>query len=182
VVEGDPQEAPRRQIEAMSLPTGDNRDNTLEDVRSVTAIADQKFRESCGLFGRVTLSIFEWMGGMPPDPGPDEIRTAYLRQKATAHGIRILIALRRYESKSGRWPGSLDEIQPHVSTEILVDPVNKGNFAYRPTEGGFTLYSKGKNNVDEDGQYNSGSEEGPDDWPIWPPKDHGTRAGTANPE
>jgi len=70
-------------------------------------------------------------------------------------GSRIIIALRRYKNKNGRWPESLDDIKSLAPAEIFVDPVNDDSFVYKLTEENFTLYSKGKNNIDENGEYNS---------------------------
>jgi hypothetical protein len=91
--------------------------------------------------------------------------TIYLRQIAIRRGSRILIALRRYRDKNGRWPETLDGIKDLVPEEILIDPINGGSFVYKLTEENFTLYSKGENNIDEGGEYDI--ESGVDDWPIW---------------
>lgn len=163
LVEGDPQETHFRQIQAMTLLTGDDWDDALEDICLVEALTDRKYRENFGIFGLLMLR-------MPSEYGPDEVRRKYMRKKTITRGIRILIALRRYKNEFGAWPGKLDEIRSELPAEMLVDPLNKGEFAYKLTDDGFKLYSKGENNIDEDGKYKSGSEEGPDDWPIWPPR------------
>jgi hypothetical protein len=51
-----------------------------------------------------------------------------------------------------------------VAEDILVDPQNDGSFVYKLTNDGFTLYSRGRNDIDEAGRYKGGG----DDWPIWP--------------
>ncbi len=81
------------------------------------------------------------------------IHDLYLRVDTDKRGSRLLIALRRYKNKNGVWPESLDEVRPLASAEIFVDPQNGGAFVYKLTEENFTLYSKGKNNIDEDGRY-----------------------------
>jgi hypothetical protein len=182
IVEGAPTEMHFRKIEAMPLPTANDWENTLEVVSSVEDMSVQKLGENHGLVGRLALGIFDWMGGMPRGPVLDDVGIMYLQNTVAARGVRMLIALRRHKNKFGDWPGTLDEIRSEVPVEMLVDPFNKGRFVYKLSDDGFALYSKGRNNMDEDGQYESGSEKGPDDWPIWPPKDHGTRAGTTNPE
>ena len=92
------------------------------------------------------------------------IHDTYLRTIAQQRGSRLTIALRHYKNKNGNWPVSLDDIQSLASEEIFVDPINGGSFIYKLTDENFTLYSKGKNNIDEDGKY----KEGADDRPIWP--------------
>ena len=101
----------------------------------------------------------------------------YQLAKAKQNGCLLIIALKRYKDKTGQWPENLDQIKSLVSAEIFIDPINKSNFVYKPTEDSFTLYSKGKNNIDEDGRHNliwdpnsyeSRIEE--DDRLIWPPK------------
>jgi hypothetical protein len=92
------------------------------------------------------------------------IHDTYLRYIAQQRGALLTIALRRYKNKTSHWPGSLDEVKPFASAEIFIDPINGGSFIYKLTDENFTLYSKGKNNIDENGKY----KEGADDWPIWP--------------
>ena len=61
--------------------------------------------------------------------------------------------------------------------EIFVDPINNSSFVYKLTDDGFKLYSKGKNNIDENGEF---KRSGPDDWPIWPPPSKKRMAEGAN--
>jgi len=92
----------------------------------------------------------------------------YLRADAEQKGSRIIIALRRYKNKTGHWPQNLDDIKKLVTEEVLIDPRNRGSFVYKLTEENFTLYSKGKNEIDEGGKYLPSAGEEPDDWTIWP--------------
>ena len=87
-----------------------------------------------------------------------------------------MIGLRRYKNKNGHWPESLDDIKSLAPAEIFVDPVNDDSFVYKLTEENFTLYSKGKNNIDENGEYQDGA----DDRLIWPPWT--TKAKEENPD
>ncbi len=112
------------------------------------------------------------------------IRELHLRQTANIRGARIIITLRRYKNQNGHWPENLDEIKPLAPAEIFVDPINNDSFVYKLTEESFTLYSKGKNNIDEDGQYNTTwdpntfkSSIKEDDRSIWPPKRSKTQKG-----
>ncbi len=101
----------------------------------------------------------------------------YFRNTAEIRGVRIMIALRRYKNKTGDWPESLDDIKSLAPAEIFVDPINGNSFVYKLTEENFTLYSKGKNNIDEDGEYqrNWPEKAEPDDWLIWPPASRKTK-------
>lgn len=101
----------------------------------------------------------------------------YFRTIAEQRGAGVLIALRRYKNKTGQWPQKLDEVKSLAPAEIFVDPINGGSFVYKLTEENFTLYSKGKNNIDENGEYRSNWPEkaGPDDWLIWPTKTRKTK-------
>jgi hypothetical protein len=94
-----------------------------------------------------------------------QIEKTARRSQSARQGTVILIALRRFRDKTGRWPQSLEQIKGLVGQEILTDPVNNGSFAYKPTETGFTLYSTGPNKIDDGGV--SGDDK--DDRPIWPP-------------
>ncbi len=96
---------------------------------------------------------------------------AYMRDVAGCRGTRLIVGLRSYKNEHGAWPESLEQIRPLVPAEALVDPMNGGAFAYRASEDGFKLYSKGPNGIDEDGKRvcpRSQEESGPDDVAIWP--------------
>jgi hypothetical protein len=97
---------------------------------------------------------------------------------ADKRGCQIIIALRRYKNKTGRWPESLDDVKDLASTEIFVDPINNSSFVYKLTDDNFTLYSKGKNNIDENGEYQDGA----DDRLIWPPRSRKTQEKKADAE
>ncbi|MGB2809342.1 MAG: hypothetical protein WBC22_16490, partial [Sedimentisphaerales bacterium] len=101
------------------------------------------------------------------------IHVIYFRVAADNHASRLIVALRRYKNEHGRWPETLDGIKDLVSKEILIDPINGGSFIYKLTEESFTLYSKGKNNIDEGGIRDK--ESGADDWLIWPPGSRKTK-------
>ena len=113
------------------------------------------------------------------------IHDIYLRAVIEQRGSQLLIALRRYKNKIGRWPQTLQELKPHAPVELFIDPVNNGSFVYRLTEESFVLYSKGRNNVDESCKHQALTyirpccslplsiefvEDRADDMVIWPPK------------
>lgn len=101
------------------------------------------------------------------------IRDLYVLNIVEQRSAGVIIALRRYRNKTGQWPEKLDDIKPAAPSEILVDPINGGSFVYKLTDENFTLYSKGKNNIDEGGKPDR--ESGADDWPIWSPKSRKTK-------
>ena len=89
---------------------------------------------------------------------------SYLRLLAKKRANRILIGLRKYKNQNGQWPDNLEQIKSLVEPIVLIDPQNSGSFVYKKTDDGFTLYSKGPNNIDEGGK----SDEPADDYMIWP--------------
>jgi hypothetical protein len=101
------------------------------------------------------------------------LRELYFRIAANRKGSLLLIGLRRYKNKHGRWPESLDDIKSLAAAEAFVDPINGGAFVYRLTDDNFMLYSRGRNNIDENGQYEGAwptYRKRADDWLIWPRK------------
>jgi len=100
------------------------------------------------------------------EPAYYRIHDLYLRAGAQQRDTRLIITLRRYKNENSRWPESLEDIKSLAPAEILVDPINGDSFVYKLTEENFTLYSKGKNNIDEGGQCDP--ESGADDRLIWP--------------
>ncbi len=99
------------------------------------------------------------------------VHGVYLQHQANKKASSLIIALRRYKNKNGNWPETLDDIKNLTDLENLIDPINNGPFVYKLTDENFTLYSKGKNNIDEDGRRKwSLEEKGPDDRLFWPLK------------
>ena len=96
----------------------------------------------------------------------DRIKELYTRLLADRRGNQILIALRRFRNKTGKWPENLDELKPLAPPEIFIDPQNNGPFVYKLTDEDFIMYSKGPNNIDEGGSDKNRA----DDRAIWPLK------------
>jgi hypothetical protein len=102
------------------------------------------------------------------EPDYYRIHETYLRAITQQRGGRLIVALRRYKNKNGNWPVSLDDVRSFASEEIFIDPVNGGSYIYKLTGGNFTLYSKGKNGIDDGGRRDFWFEEnGADDLMIW---------------
>jgi hypothetical protein len=68
----------------------------------------------------------------------DKLHVGTLAKRRTVH---ILIALRQFKNKTGRWPWSLDLIEPQLSEETLTDPRSDVRFLYEVTSDGFRLHS-----------------------------------------
>jgi hypothetical protein len=86
-----------------------------------------------------------------------------------------MIALRRNKNTNGHWPEKLEDIKDFAPTETFVDPISNDFFMYKLTDNNFTLYSKGKNGIDEGGvqetKFNDDYrkiEKIKDDLMIWP--------------
>ncbi len=77
----------------------------------------------------------------------------YLLSIAKRRAFKIITALRRYKNTQGRWPESLDEIKSLAPPELFVDPISGDSFVYKLVDDTFTLYSKGKNKIDENSQW-----------------------------
>jgi hypothetical protein len=123
------------------------------------------------------------------EPAFHRIHDTYLRLCADRRGNQIIIALRRFKNKHGRWPESLSDVKDLASAEIFVDPINDSSFVYKLTDDNFTLYSKGKNNIDENGQDSSTWDPNTlqtiveqDDVLIWPHRKCGTGKENADTE
>jgi len=166
LVEGNADETHLRKIETLPLHTEDDWTAVLEEVLPAEELVEQKMKEKLGLLDRLKYEFNYGLFSSMKGPVYNQIHQLSLRGVATCRGIRILIALRRYKNKNSRWPETLDDIKSIAPEEIFVDPFNNGPFVYKLTDNTFRLYSKGKNNVDEDGQYRDPQ----DDWPIWPPR------------
>ncbi|MHC4704385.1 MAG: hypothetical protein ACYTFQ_27860, partial [Planctomycetota bacterium] len=78
-----------------------------------------------------------------------------LRVEATRRASPILIAIRRYKIETGQWPETLEQIEPKLPEQMLIDPQNGGSFVYKIDGDSFVFYSKGPNGIDENGHHKS---------------------------
>jgi hypothetical protein len=166
LVEGNLTEEHFRTIEA-ALP--DTKDNWNEISSKIIEFETLYLRKNIGFLDRLKSG---WRGRRFEDY-IERMQDYYQRHLANRRSNRIFIALRRYRNKNGHWPQTLEAIKPLVPAVNFIDPINGGSFVYKLTEENFTLYSKGKNNIDEDGKLSSDS--GADDWTIWPPASRKTK-------
>jgi len=175
VVTGEPSARHLQEIEVMALPLADAWKQHLKQIRLIERLVTRKMKEPFSLWDRLRYPIVSYrmeraMRQAYPDgqEPPVESNGRYYRQDiATARGLRILVALRRYRDETGHWPASLAEISSSLPETILTDPLTGDSFVYRRTAEAFELYSRGKNKIDE--TVRRGSDHG-DDWPIWPPR------------
>ncbi|HOK65346.1 MAG TPA: hypothetical protein PK054_04045 [Anaerohalosphaeraceae bacterium] len=85
------------------------------------------------------------------------------QQKALRQAMALLMELRRFYLRNGRWPANLEELS---ARQGRLDPVSGEPFVYVPTQNGFRLYSIGINKRDDQGV--NYLKEGKDDRLYWP--------------
>lgn len=66
--------------------------------------------------------------------------------------LLIDLALAEYRSKHGAYPKDLAALAPEVLKEVPIDPFSEAPLVYRLTDKGYTLYSVGRNGVDDGGE------------------------------
>jgi len=74
---------------------------------------------------------------------------AIARGVAAAHVARVALAANAYRRGSGRPPATVPELG--LDREATLDPFSGQPLIYRPTEGGFVVYSVGDNGRDDGG-------------------------------
>ena len=161
IVTGPCTEAHLRTIESAILPYEDKWDIRSRRMIEVDRLYSKKERKD----------LLTWLQHFWSDHNTlyfEKAHEQYVRLLSYRRGMRILIALRRHREETGQWAQSLDQIRGSLPAAALVDPLNGGVFVYRLTEDSFTLYSKGRNGLDEDGERKPASQGGPDDQPLWP--------------
>jgi len=159
----------------------------LEEVLPVEEMVQRKWAEDMRFLDRVKYELgIGWLGNMN-DRNIEGIHDSCRRSLAAGRATHVLIALRRYKNKHGRWPDTLDEIKSLAPPEVFVDPISGDSFVYKLADDTFRLYSKGQNNIDEDGQRNRTYDpntteftQHKDDWLLWPPRMPKTREKNAD--
>ena len=117
-----------------------------------------------------------WTQGKSLDDMLQPYRHVYLEALAHRRALKIVVALKHYRTIRGHWPQDLGMITSVVPAEAFTDPVNDSSFLYRRHGSTFRFYSKGKNGIDENGQYTLITDPNSlkvvvkeDDTPFWPP-------------
>jgi hypothetical protein len=72
--------------------------------------------------------------------------------EAVTLASRTGLACRLYKRRSGRYPGSLDELVPGLLAEVPIDPFTGKPLVYRREGEGFVVYSLGSNQKDDGGR------------------------------
>jgi len=103
-------------------------------------------------------------------PAASSAATAYLRSQAELGSMAILIAAERQRRKSGKWPASINAIDPGILPEAPRDPFSGRPFHFAHRDGQLFVYSVGPNGTDEYGKYD------PKRWLRGGPDDVGSQA------
>jgi hypothetical protein len=103
----------------------------------------------------------------PPIPA---VATAFSRHQSELGATAILIAAEHHRRKNGRWPASIETIDPGILNSAPVDPYSGQPFRFEHRDGQFLIYSIGPNGKDEHGEYD------PKRWPDGGKDDVGARA------
>jgi hypothetical protein len=162
IVEGPFEQEHLEAIQAALPPIDNQWDNFSPQIREVDRLYSIK----------EDADWLAWMRRFWQDTGEpslERLHELYLGRLSSRRATLVLIALRHHKDKTEQWPQSLDQVRDSLPAEALVDAVNGSSFVYKLTEDVFTLYSKGQNNIDEDGQYAGRKKGSPDDRLYWPP-------------
>lgn len=161
----------------LSIPVSPNNTARLID-RRFDKYADLAQR---GTPARPLPVQYAWRLGLNPTSAVDWLARHQMRFYAALDGqhtshlalgraTAIMIELRRYHLKHGRWPAHIDALIPQIDTETLIDPVSDTPFVYGTTQTEFYLYSLGRNAIDDHGL--NDPKKNRDDivfWPLEPP-------------
>jgi hypothetical protein len=161
IVEGDATEGHLKTIEEALPEVRNNWDRDWPRICEITKLVERCLTRDFGYF-RWLISRFRH--GVFYVDLETRLEGVCLRSLAQRRGTHLLIALRRYKNANGSWPQDLGVLRDLVRPEILVDPTNGGSFVYKLTQDDFVLYSKGQNNIDENGSRTGTA----DDRLIWP--------------
>lgn len=70
---------------------------------------------------------------------------------AQMNGIRIVLAVKTYKSRSGSYPASLNDVKTKLKWKLPIDPFSGKDFIYKHDGKGFVVYSIGQNLKDDGG-------------------------------
>jgi len=180
IVQGDANEAHLKTIEAIPFQMKNTWSTDLTQMLEVERLLESKLRKDLSFIGHLRYWYWWYRYGLGirySRESLDRTHEIYLKLLTDRRGTQILTALRRCKNQTGHWPKNLDEIKPFAPAEIFVDPINGSSFVYKLADDSFKLYSKGENNIDEDGKRDRWDKEktGADDWLIWPTKGRKTQ-------
>ena len=95
-------------------------------------------------------------------PALDKLQDAMDRAEQTHRNLVVAAALAPYRADAGRYPATLDDLAPKYLPVVPTDLFSGKPLIYRPTEGGYLLYSVGVNGVDEGGRWTDDDRKGDD--------------------
>ncbi len=159
-------------LQTILITSGDVSDVNLDNLKANMQSTENTFNK----YYNVTLDYEKLVDELSPrqryrgDSGEREDahvrrhRDLYLRMLSTLRAQYILIELRRFKNKTGKWPNSLEQIKNTIPSSEIVDPISNKIYKYKTTGNEFILYSIGSNGSDEGGHFILN---GADDWPIY---------------
>jgi hypothetical protein len=171
---------------AMSMPTEPNGVAEIVEQRyaSLEAMVEPDYRLRPGWSlrkdtltlnnaAKIFANFYRWMFEQIAltDDDARMFCVAYVRQVALRRASHLIVALDSYKDARGGWPGSLELAWGLAPPEAFVDPISGDYFAYKANGGGFELYSRGFNGIDEGGINHGGylpEEDLADDIVLWP--------------
>lgn len=88
------------------------------------------------------------MGNMP-----NSSMRSQANMEAQLQLLQIGLTLEQRQAETGELPDTLEALSATFPEEILTDPFTGERFRYRPDNGGFLIYSAGRNQVDDGGEH-----------------------------
>ncbi len=178
VATGDLTEAHLHAIETLPLAIEQDWGEHRKQIDTTEDLRDRKMKEPLSPWDRVKFRLYSYKIqratnlGTQKDSAIEKAGDMYQEHVCTARGLRLLVALRRHKNTTGHWPMNLEEVTSSLPPAVLIDPLNDGPFVYTPAGDTFTLYSRGRNGIDENARRDSSKTESQsaDDITIWPPQ------------
>ncbi len=146
VVQGDPNSTHLETIGHFPLEMKDDWVSFSQDITKVESLLLARNKP---ILTRLKYKI----QGYSPEGTLQRFRWFHLEVLAHRRALKIVVALEQYRAIHGHWPQALDEVRAGAPAEAFIDPINDDSFVYRCRGNVFELYSKGKNGIDENGQY-----------------------------
>ncbi len=100
--------------------------------------------------------------------------TLTTRMEASRRATQLTYEVHLFKARTGYWPASLDELPLPAGDASRTDPFSGGDFGYRLTESGPTIYSLSENGRDDGGVHSRNWADGvenetdSDDFVFWP--------------
>src|SRR5262249_48188921 len=92
----------------------------------------------------------------------EKIQDATDRADQTHSNLEIALALAAYRADTKRYPPQLADLAPMYLPKLPSDLFSGKSLIYRPTEGGYLLYSVGVNGIDDEGRWTDDQPRGDD--------------------